>query len=1060
MYIADLHIHSHYSRATSRDCTPENIDLWARRKGIGVVGTGDFTHPAWLEELREKLEPAEEGLYALKKAYRIMEGTALDTGRPRFVVTGEISLIYKKYDRVRKIHCLILLPSLESAEKLSEKLAAIGNIHSDGRPILGMDAHDLLELQLELCPEGIFVPAHIWTPHFSLFGAFSGFDSMEECFGDLAPHIHAVETGLSSDPPMNWRVSALDRFQMISNSDAHSPAKLGREGNLLDTELSYEGLQRAVQTGTGLWGTIEFFPEEGKYHYDGHRKCNLCLTPEETEKYHGICPICGKKLTIGVSHRIQQLADRAEGYQKAGAAPFESLVPLPEVIAAATGVSAGSIKVQKEYIHMLQKLGPEFEILRKLPLEEIKSVSGRLIAEGIGRLRKGQVTRIPGFDGEYGSLRLFTQAELECPEGQISMFLSDPGAGERPAKKEQAPFMEAVSSKPSELEDSWKRAAEEWKEEDMQREAARSFGRVTAVIAGPGTGKTHTLIQHIVYLIEERKVKPSQITAVTFTNQAASEIRERVKGQLGRGKSIKQMQIGTFHAIALKYLKDCGRDFILAAEEETGEIAEGLIEEYGLSMKIRQFLRKVSEHKTGLCVAEEEFLPVVEAYQKNLRDRRALDFDDLLLEALKTAGADEDEDAGAFTYLLVDEFQDISPVQYQLVRAWNRKGRELFVIGDPDQAIYGFRGAEGRCFEKLAQEYPQMNQTVLERNYRSTPQILSLSLEVIAQNPGGRRRLLSSLPGGRTVRLVKAESGMSEAIFVAKEINRLAGGLGMLEAQEALLKEERQTRSFDDIAVLYRTHKQARLLETCLKKEGIPYVTAGRDDFLMDAKVRGSICFFKSLLEEENGLAGQQAQKFIFKTLKKDESSTADGTAYEKLREKYKPFMKKKRPGKVLEEWRKELHLEENGALDRLCRTAVFYQTMENFLKGLELGVESDIKCVNGKRYLSGAVTLMTLHGSKGLEFPTVILYGARKGLIPLESEGRPVTEEEERRLLYVGMTRAKEELILTASREESCFLQALPESLLKHEKAGRRRNEEAGEQLSLFDFGYCSQPS
>ena len=277
MYIADLHIHSRYSRATSKECTPEHLDLWARRKGIHLVGTGDFTHKAWREELKEKLEPAEDGLYCLKKEYRLKDGTAGTSWEPRFVVTGEISSIYKKYDKTRKVHSLILLPGLEDADMIAAKLETIGNIHSDGRPILGLDCHDLLEIILELCPRAIYVPAHIWTPHFSLFGAFSGFDTVEECFGDLSPQIHALETGLSSDPSMNWRVSALDRFQLISNSDAHSPAKLGREANLLEIQLSYENLYGAIQEGKGLEGTIEFFPEEGKYHYDGHRKCSIYM---------------------------------------------------------------------------------------------------------------------------------------------------------------------------------------------------------------------------------------------------------------------------------------------------------------------------------------------------------------------------------------------------------------------------------------------------------------------------------------------------------------------------------------------------------------------------------------------------------------------------------------------------------------------------------------------------------------------------------------------------------------------------------------------------------------
>ena len=307
MYIADLHIHSRYSRATSKDLTPEQLDYWAGRKGIQILGTGDFTHPAWREELQEKLVPTEDGLYALKDDLRLSDRTLAGSGKTRFVISGEISSIYKKNGKVRKVHSVILLPSLESAELLSRKLETIGNIHSDGRPILGLDCRDLLEITLEICPEAIYIPAHIWTPHFSLFGAFSGFDTVEECYEDLTPHIHAMETGLSSDPPMNWRLSALDSYQLVSNSDAHSPSKLGREANLLNIEMSYGGLYGAIQRGDGLEGTIEFFPEEGKYHFDGHRKCHLCLSPVEAERYDGKCPVCGKKLTIGVSHRVEQL---------------------------------------------------------------------------------------------------------------------------------------------------------------------------------------------------------------------------------------------------------------------------------------------------------------------------------------------------------------------------------------------------------------------------------------------------------------------------------------------------------------------------------------------------------------------------------------------------------------------------------------------------------------------------------------------------------------------------------------------------------------------------------
>ena len=407
--IADLHIHSRFSMATSKEGTPENLDFWARKKGISLIGTGDFTHPVWREELKERLVSEGNGLYRLRDAYVKEESRKFPGEGTRFVVSGEISSIYKKNGKTRKVHNVILLPSLEAADAMAQRLEKIGNIHLDGRPILGLDSHDLLEMMLDVCPEGILIPAHIWTPHFSVLGAKSGFDSVEECFEELAPYIHALETGLSSDPAMNWRISKLDRYQLVSNSDAHSPSKLGREANLLDIDCSYEGLYRAIQTGEGLEGTVEFFPEEGKYHFDGHRKCGVSLSPVEAERLGGICPVCGKKLTMGVDHRVEQLADRAEGFVKKDGKKYESLVPLPEVISTCMGYSAASKKVQGCFEQMIQTLGTEFDILRNVPSEDIKSCAGERIAEGIENVRTGNVKRIPGYDGEYGKIELFDE---------------------------------------------------------------------------------------------------------------------------------------------------------------------------------------------------------------------------------------------------------------------------------------------------------------------------------------------------------------------------------------------------------------------------------------------------------------------------------------------------------------------------------------------------------------------------------------------------------------------------------------------------------------------------
>jgi len=342
-FIADLHIHSHYSISTSPQLTPEHLEAWARIKGIGVIGSGDFTHPGWLEELKEKLEPAEEGLFRLKRQYRLDGKTAaasLPIPSPadgqaspvRFVLSAEISNIYRAADSVRKVHNLLLVPAFEAAETMQARLSRFANISSDGRPILGMDSRDLLEIALESSGQCFFVPAHIWTPWFSALGAKSGFHSIVECYRDLSEHIRAVETGLSSDPPMNWLCSFLDRYTLISNSDAHSPEKLGREANLLDTDLCYPGIITALSCGqsasqeSGFLGTLEFFPQEGKYHYDGHRKCGVCWDPLETLRHRGICPVCGKPVTVGVLNRVAQLADREKVPDPGTRRGFHSLI--------------------------------------------------------------------------------------------------------------------------------------------------------------------------------------------------------------------------------------------------------------------------------------------------------------------------------------------------------------------------------------------------------------------------------------------------------------------------------------------------------------------------------------------------------------------------------------------------------------------------------------------------------------------------------------------------------------------------------------------------------------
>jgi uncharacterized protein (TIGR00375 family) len=421
-FIADLHIHSRYSRATSRDMSPEALWRWAQLKGISAIGTGDFTHPEWTRELRDKLEPAGNGLFLLKKALHSPEVPASCRAEVFFLLSSEISCIYSKGGKVRRVHSIVFAPGFEDGERISKALSKVGNLKSDGRPILGLDAKELLKIVTESSPGAMFVPAHAWTPHFSVFGAASGFDSLEECFEELTPHIHAIETGLSSDPSMNWRLSALDGISLISNSDAHSPSRIGREANILETEASYEAVTKAIRTREGFLGTIEFFPEEGKYHYDGHRACGVSLTPAETVAHNFLCPVCGKKVTVGVMHRVEKLADRNEGFRPAGAPGYYSVIPLSEIIAETLKVGANSKAVAKQYFSLLETLGNEFKILMDCPVADIKKAGTPEIAKAVSRMRKGEVNIEPGFDGEYGKIRIFEKVKRKDVKGQAPLF--------------------------------------------------------------------------------------------------------------------------------------------------------------------------------------------------------------------------------------------------------------------------------------------------------------------------------------------------------------------------------------------------------------------------------------------------------------------------------------------------------------------------------------------------------------------------------------------------------------------------------------------------------------
>lgn len=413
--IADLHIHSKYSRATSKEMNIPELVSWAKLKGINLLGSGDFTHPGWFSELKKYLKQISDFTYEYNGV--------------KFVLTTEVSNIFYRNGKNYRVHNIVFLPNFESVEKFNNVLQNYGDLISDGRPIVSLDCIDLVEIVNNITENSLIVPAHAWTPHFAVFGSNSGFDTLEECFGKHVNYIRSIETGLSSDPKMNWRLSKLDNITLISNSDAHSPQNLGREANVFEVEDGCKDLYSEVvkiiknKDKKKFLYTIEFYPEEGKYHYDGHRICNVCFSPKETKKYKGICPVCGKRLTIGVMNRVDSLADREEGYIPQNSIPYKNVIPLMEIIAEALSTGKGTQKTLNEYNFITTQVGTEFDVLLEFPEEELRKKINSKIVEGIMKVRNGEVEIFPGYDGEYGKISICWEKKIETISEQKTQQL-------------------------------------------------------------------------------------------------------------------------------------------------------------------------------------------------------------------------------------------------------------------------------------------------------------------------------------------------------------------------------------------------------------------------------------------------------------------------------------------------------------------------------------------------------------------------------------------------------------------------------------------------------------
>lgn len=1018
--IADLHIHSRFSRATSKQLTPRHLAAWAQCKGIHLLGTGDFTHPQWRAELHEQLVLDEEsGFYKLNVPHEtldFMQSAPLQESiNPLFCLQTEISSIYKRGGKTRKVHNLVFVPTLEEADKLSQRLSHIGNLASDGRPILGLDSHDLLEIVLETSPDAVLIPAHIWTPWFSLFGSKSGFDHIEECFGDLSPHIFALETGLSSDPAMNRLVSALDGYTLISNSDAHSGANLGREANLFDGHVTYHSMfaalraaaQRTPETSPDcrFLGTMEFYPEEGKYHLDGHRACGVVLEPEEAHKLNDICPVCGKPLTIGVLHRVWELADRDAAPELPAEPEARPLIPLPELIGEILGVGSSSRKVQQRYAELLRNLGPDLDILCRMPEEHIRA-HWEPLGEAVARMRRGDVIRQGGYDGEYGVVRVFSpeeQAELGGSSRRASLLSPRKTAAPATVTRRRASVQSAAPEPAA--------APAVFAFSQDQQAALEAGPQPVLVLAGPGAGKTRVLVGRLQRLLAQG-LPPESLLALTFTRRAAAEMRERLAAQAEGTLP----RCDTLHGYAWSLLHKALPECVLLPDAPARALFNAANSALPAAERRRLWdtLQLAREQGRALGELPPEAAEAARRYcdRKQQNEHLRVDYADLpgwlLLHRSGPHTAEEAEAAASWlpprlreaaaaapgavpTQVLVDEAQDLSPIQLALIRALlPPDGNGFFGIGDPDQAIYGFRGARGQSESVFQRYWPSLQVLRLGISYRASQAVLDMAQRLL-QGHGHCGSLTAAQPQAAFLHLFAASDEQAEARWIARRAVALLGATSHSLLDAAQQTDLDGTLSPGDIAVLVRLRTQIPPIRAALEHAGIPCAAPESAPFWQDPLCAAVLRDLSGLTQED---AAEEEPLPLPPLPRCDGSlpSPAALTDWLAAHAGIDPALLSGGP------WQELLRLQEDcGSWPALLERIALLQ-------------ERDLV-----RSKAEHVQLMTLHASKGLEFKAVFLPSLEEGLLPLRraalgmhaEDGAEAPLEEERRLLYVGLTRA-----------------------------------------------------
>ena len=1112
-FIADLHIHSHYSMATSSKLTPEYLEYWGRLKGINVIGTGDCIHPGWLSELAEKLEPTENGFFVLKDSYRLEESKRLKheniPDRVYFILTGEISSIYKRDDKVRKVHNLTVFPDMESLIKVQRRLDEIGNIRSDGRPILGLDSRIILEMVLESSEKSFLIPAHIWTPWFSVLGSKSGFDTLDECYGDLTKHIFAVETGLSSDPPMNWTCSFLDNFRLVSNSDAHSPEKLGREANLFDTELTYDGIYNSLKNDKGFTGTVEFFPQEGKYHYDGHKKCSIMLNPLETAKHEGICPVCGKEVTKGVMYRVAELGDRNSD-PFLDTKEYHYITQLPDVIAEIKKQRSSSSKsITSEYMNIINQLGSEFHIYLNSHIDEISSAGGELLGEAVRRLRNGEINISEGFDGEFGTVKVFHDGEIDS--FRYSPLFRDSSVHEPVLQPKHSmefdikEFKELVAIENQNRLNQNKSHTQTESNRELtaeQTDAVTHIGSSCLIIAGPGSGKTRVLAERVKYLINERFALPAEIAALTFSKKAADEIAERIS----RDMELQDITISTIHSFGLSILRnnyeDFGlkADFLILSDDERSDIVRSLnIKD---KKNISKYLKEISKYKQGIVhdlatviagsdpqspsgiihdldtiagyspqsptgIVHDLNNEILSEYQNKLKEINSIDIDDLVFltsELLTKNESFRKKSIGHLRHLLIDEFQDINAAQYKFIKAITLNSDcVLTAIGDPDQSIYGFRGSDNKYINNLKSAYPNLKTVALTKSFRCPDTILKAADDVMDRENylmgvetmhAVETRHALSLRSPTTITIHESENEHSEADYIAKEIVKIIGGVRSLSIESGISDGENKNYGFSDFAVLCRASFMFDPIIKAFDSQGIPYQMIDNEPFYMKEPYKSP---FKAIREcylplkrgdknHSNHLFSMVKDTQVFNMIKDGESLTT--VAQYLLKNQSEGYDE-----------------------DKVLRFTQSIKDYDEFIRiyNLRSGVD-DYKPE------FEAVPIITIHSAKGLEFKNVFIPGCEESIIPFTLFGKndktddPLQDndlqkndlDEERRIFYVAITRAKEKLYLSHAEKrfyrgraltlkKSRFLEKISKELIKLEKREQKLKKKDDNQLTMF---------